>query len=374
MKKIIWIIVIVVIVGLLVWSRRGGETDKPANSIEPVKLGVIISQTGVASAFGEMSKFGIEMAVKEINEASGMATPMVEVVYEDDRTDPKAATGLYQKLTSIDKVDAIIGSNFDFVTQPIFALAETTGTVVISPSSPRIPGAFETNANSFVMMSDFSKIISELKPYLTGKSYKQLGIIHFASAFGAEITKTLKEINGGLNKPEVVEETYNQIGGNDFRTAILKLKTAGVDVLFLDMAGPDPLTFVRQAKQLGYAPTLIADTAVKDSLAAAGADQSLFNGVVVLNWDVTTDTFAAKFRALHGRDPGNSVNRAYDAVYILVNAVLATETSQEIPAFLEKTQFNTPNGDFRFSPEHAALNTPVAIEVIQDGKFTPLAN
>ncbi len=366
MRKIIWVIIILII-ALAYWWR--GSNPAPVASGEVIKIGAIISQTGVAAAFGEMSKFGIELAVKEINEAGGIEGRPVAVIYEDDRTDPKTAAGLYQKLTGIDKVDAIIGSNFDFVTQPIFALAETGEVVVASPSSPRIAGAFEPGAKSFVMMSDFSKIILELKPYLTSSPYKKLGIIHFASAFGAEITKTLTEINSSLGKSKIVEETYNEIGNNDFRTTILKLKDSGVDLVFLDMAGPDPLTFVRQAKQLAYAPVMIADTAIKDSVSMSGAEQALFNGVLVLNWDVTTADFARKFEEIYKRAPGNSVNRAYDAVYVLAQAVAEAESKSDIPKLLETKTWQTPNGPFKFNAEHAAETTAVELQIIKDGQY-----
>ena len=358
---------VVIILGL-VWMNK----KKEPVSGEPIKIGAIISETGFASAFGEMSRYGIEMAMKEINDKGGMNGRMVEVIYEDDRTDPKAAVGSYQKLTSVDKVDAIIGSNFDFVTQPIFAIAKDSGTVVISPSNPRIAGVFDTNSHSFVMMSDFSKIIYSLESYLSKSDYKKLAVVHFDSGFGAEIVKNLSEINKKLGKGEVVDEAYKQIGNNDFRTIILKLKQANVDIVFLDMVTIDPVTFMTQSKQLGFKPQVVTYDSVKDSLAIEGTDKSLFDGVVVLNWNVTPESFDKKFREIYKIEPANSVNRAYDALYILAEAVSKAKDKSEVPSLLENTKFKTPNGTFQFSAEHASLNTPTAIQTIQDGKFVPL--
>lgn len=367
-NTIIWVVVVAVVILGLVWMNK----KKEPISGEPIKIGAIISQTGVASAFGEMSKYGIEMAVKEINEGGGIDGRLIEVVYEDDRTDPKAALGLYQKLTGIDHVDAIIGSNFDFVTQPIFAVAKDGDTVIISPSNPRIAGVFDTNSHSFVMMSDFSKIIYSLESYLSSSEYKKLAVVHFDSGFGAEIVKTLAAINQKLGKPEVTNESYKQIGNNDFRTIILKLKQAGVDAVFLDMVTIDPVTFMNQSKQLGYKPQVITYDSVKDSLAIEGTDKSLFDGVVVLNWNMTPESFDKKFREMYKIDPANSVNRAYDAIYILAEAISKAKEKSEIPTILENTKFKTPNGTFQFSPEHAAQNTETAIQVIKGGKLIKL--
>ena len=364
-KKLPWIlgvVVVVLVVAIMAWRSE----EAPTSSI---KIGAVLSETGAAAAYGEMSRDGIEMAANEINAQGGVNGRKVDVLYEDDQTDPKTAVGVYQKFTSIDHVDAVIGSNFDFVSIPIFALAKTQGTVVVSPSNPRIPGSLDTNANSFVMMSDFSKIIENLQPYMAAHPYKQLAVIHLQSGFGAEIAKTLGGINQNLGKPAMIEEIYQEIGGNDFRTMILKLKSAGVDVVYVDAVDPDILTFVNQAKQLGFAPRIMMETAVKDTLATPGVNRSLLNGIIVLDWDIMPSSFAQKFEALYHRAPDNSANRAYDATYILADAVAKNNGGTGLASVLEATQFTTPNGPFSFTSDHAASSTPVAIEAINNGQL-----
>lgn len=368
MKKIIYIIVaLVILVGAYSFVSKKNVSDA-----KPIKIGVVISQTGIASAFGEMSKYGIDMAAQEINNNGGVDGRTVEIVYEDDHTDPKIAVSSYQKLTSIDKVDGIIGSNWDFVTQPLFALAKENGVVVISPSNPRIAGAFDTNDYSFVMMSDFSKIINGLENYVSGSSYKKMAVVHFKSEFGAEIAKNLKSINDKLGKSEIVDESYNQIGNNDFRTLIAKLKQSKVDLVFLDMVATDPITFVTQSKQLGFTPQFLTYDSIMDALAIEGTDKNLFDGVVVLNWNVVTKEFEQKFKDTYKKEPKNSVNRAYDAVYVLSEAISKSKDKSDISKILKSTEFKTPNGIFRFTPDHASSNTQIEVQIIKDGKLTKL--
>lgn len=363
MKKqyIVLAVIILVVVGFLVSkSNKSVPTEK-------IRIGAIISLTGFASSFGEMAQKGINLAVSEINAKGGVEGRQVEVVFEDDRTDPKTAAGLYQKMTGIDKVDAIIGSNFDFVTQPIFGLAKTGTTAVISPSNPRIAGTFDTNAQSFVMMSDFHKIVSVFQDYLTKEQYTKLGIVRFDSAFSAEIAKTLSGIVVGTGKPAIFEETYKQIGSNDFRTTILKLKNAKVDLVFLDMIAQDPSTFLIQAKQLGYKPKVITHVGIIDAMTLPGLDKRIFDEVVVLNWDVTTEAFAKAFEAKYQVQPSKSANRAYDATYILSKAIANTQDKGAIAKYLESNSFTTPNGPFTFTPEHAAGSTVVGLKEVKNG-------
>ncbi|MEN9524167.1 MAG: leucine-, isoleucine, valine-, threonine-, and alanine-binding protein BraC [Candidatus Parcubacteria bacterium] len=364
MKKVIFAVIVIIILILVVVFA--GKSD---SSPQTIKIGSILSETGVAASFGEMSHKGIELAAKELNE-SGVNGQKVQIVYEDDQTDPKTAAGLYHKLTGVDHVDAIIGSNFDFVTQPLFSLAKDGDTIVISPSNPRIPGSFDTNKNSFVMMTEFSDIIRVFKTYLSTTTYKQLGIVRFESSFAEQIEKTLNDIQIELGKKPLISETYKQIGNNDFRTQILKLKQSGVDLVFLDMIAIDPYTFVTQAKQLGYNPKIITHVGLQDALSVPDVDPKVFNGVVSVNWNVSTDDFIKRFNDAYGIKPDKSANRAYDAVYILVDALtMIKKDKSKLVSTLETVNFTTPNGSFAFNKNHSAVTTQVRLDIVKDGKF-----
>jgi branched-chain amino acid transport system substrate-binding protein len=347
-----------------------GTREQTQKTTDPITIGAIISQTGFAAAFGEMSQQGMELAVAEINANGGIDGRPVVLQIEDDATDPKTAAGLYQKLTSVDGLSAIIGSNFDFVTQPLFALAETGPAVVVSPSNPRIAGSFDTNAQSFVMMSDFAQIIGGLEGYLNDTSYTKLGIVRFDSAFSAEITRNLTEMTVADGKPAPVVETYQTLGGNDFRTAILKLKQENVDLVFIDMIGTDSGVFLKQAAELEYAPQVVAHVGLVDALSSGQFASDLFEGVVMLDWNETPVDFREKFVKAYGVEPTNSANRAYDAVYILADAIATVGTdAAAIAAHLADTSFETPNGTFTFTAEHAARETQVALRVVRNGAF-----
>ena len=360
MKKIFGFVLLVVVLLIVVVLVKDPE------STGTIKIGAIISETGVAAAFGEMSHKGIDLAVKEINEKGGIDGKKVEVVFEDDQTDPKTAAGAFQKLTGINNVSAIIGSNFDFVTQPLFSLAATNKVVVVSPSNPRIPGAFDTNSHSFVMMTEFSDIVREFDSYLKTAQYTQLGILRFESSFAEKIQTTLNEMQSEYGKKPIVVETYKQIGNNDFKTQILKLKQAKVDMVFLDMIATDPVTFMNQAKQLSYFPKIITHIGIQDAMGMKDVDPNMFNGAVLINWNFSPTPFISKFETAYGVKPDKSANRAYDAVYVLAQAIAK---GGDLAKTLESEVFLTPNEQFKFSANHAAENTPVLVQTIKDGKL-----
>jgi branched-chain amino acid transport system substrate-binding protein len=368
-KKIIWAIIVLVAIVLIIIGVTSNSSQTGQNTGEPIKIAAIISETGVAAAFGEMAHKGIALAQKEINAKGGVNGRVVEIVWENDQTDPKVSSGLFQKVTGIDKVDAIIGSNFDFVTQPLFSLAKTNGVVVVSPSNPRIPGAFDTNEYSFVMMTEFSDIIRKFDEYLKQEQYTQLGILRFESSFAEEIQKTLNAMEIERGHKPVIAETYKQIGNNDYKTQILKLKQANVDMVFLDMIGPDPITFVRQAKTLNYAPKVISHIGLQDALSMLDIDPEIFDGTVLINWNYSPDAFVQKFEAEYGMKPDKSADRAYDSVYVLADAISRSKDSAELRSVLESRTFSTPNGNFKFNQNHAAQSTEVLIQKVEGGKL-----
>lgn len=368
MKKLTIIVVIAIIVIVLI-SVFSTKPSSPAGSKEPIKIGVIISETGFAAAFGEMSHKGIQLATDEINASGGIDGRKVEIVWENDQTDPKVSSGLFQKVTGIDKVDAIIGSNFDFVTQPLFSLAKTNKVVVISPSNPRIPGAFDTNDHAFVMMTEFDTIVRSFKDYLNKETYSQLGIVRFESSFAESIEKTLNTMQSELGKNPLISETYKQIGNNDFKTQILKLKQAKVDLVFLDMIGPDPVTFVQQANALGFKPKYITHIGIQDALSINGVDPNMFNGTVLINWNFSPASFYERFMKAYTVQPDKSADRAYDAVYVLAQAIAKKPAGTDLATTLEQGTFVTPNTSFKFNANHAADTTPVLIQTIKEGKL-----
>jgi branched-chain amino acid transport system substrate-binding protein len=366
MKKQIGITLFVIIIlasCILTWQKQAPEV---------VRIGAIVSETGVAAQFGAMSRNGIELAVEEINANGGIGGKQVVLVAENDMTDPKTAAGLYKKLTSIDHVDAIIGSNFDFTVQPVFDLAKNGATVVITPSASRIPGSLETNSMSFSMLTPFDHIVSALTEYMKGTTYSKLAVIHYTSGFGQQITTTLGAIAREQGKGDVMDETYSTFGTTDWKPYILKLKHAGVDMVFCDMLGDDLLRFTKDTKTLGYTGTIMTHNDIRNILNKEGTDTSTLENVIVLNWDVlSTDSFDKVFTSRFGTMPMNHASQAYQAVYVLKGA-LEQGGKADLTKTLTTQSFSTPLGTFSFTKDHDASHTPIKVQKVVGGKLVVL--
>ncbi|MEK7136246.1 MAG: ABC transporter substrate-binding protein, partial [Patescibacteria group bacterium] len=329
-----------------------------------------ISMTGVAAGTGEYAQKALVLAEEEINNNGGIDGRPVEITIEDDVTDPTKAVTAFNKLVDVDKVEGVIGSLWDFTTQPLMPLALSKKIALISPTNFRIAGSFDLNDYSFVMLSDFSKVVATLEGYLKDSKAEKVAVVHYNSGFGAEIAKTLNTVMVGLGKPAVLDESYNTLGGNDFRTTVLKLKTAGVDTVFIDALDIDTLNFLQRSKELGYTPTIITHVLILDALQNADVDKTLLEGVVVLNWETSSADFEKVFTKKYGIGPAKSADKVYDTVYVLAEAIAKAESTDQVATYLETTEFKTINGKISFTTDHASANTPVKVQVIKNGVLT----
>src|SRR5437763_6870233 len=76
----------------------------------PIKIGVIEPLSGPVAASGNYVRMGAEIARDWINARGGVNGRRVELVIEDNKSDPKEAASAAEKLIVRDKVPAIMGA------------------------------------------------------------------------------------------------------------------------------------------------------------------------------------------------------------------------------------------------------------------------
>ena len=76
----------------------------------PLRIGFQLHRTGIGAVYGRWYERTTSAAVKLINEKGGIAGRQVEIVAEDDGTDPKRGAEVVEKLATQHKVDLIFGT------------------------------------------------------------------------------------------------------------------------------------------------------------------------------------------------------------------------------------------------------------------------
>lgn len=104
-KLTLLVIGCIILVGLLVLSKKDGQvkqpTEKPTEKSQPTKIGVILPLSGNFASPGNDAVKGIDL-YKESN-------PGCEFIVEDDKGEPKETLNAFNKLKSIDKARYFFG-------------------------------------------------------------------------------------------------------------------------------------------------------------------------------------------------------------------------------------------------------------------------
>src|SRR5262245_21301901 len=86
-----------------------------AQSGAPIKIGFQVHRTGIGAAYGRWYEQTSVAAVKLINESGGIGGRPIEMITEDDGTDPKRGAEVVEKFANQHKVDLVFGILFSHV-------------------------------------------------------------------------------------------------------------------------------------------------------------------------------------------------------------------------------------------------------------------
>ena len=86
-----------------------------AQSSAPIKIGFQAHRTGIGASYGRWYEKTSLAALKAINDAGGINGRPVEIITEDDGTDPKRGAEVVEKFATQHKTDIVFGTLFSHV-------------------------------------------------------------------------------------------------------------------------------------------------------------------------------------------------------------------------------------------------------------------
>ena len=86
-----------------------------AQSAAPIRIGFQVHRTGIGAAYGRWYDRTTTAAAKVINDAGGINGRPVEIIAEDDGTDPKRGAEVIEKFATHHKADIAFGTLFSHV-------------------------------------------------------------------------------------------------------------------------------------------------------------------------------------------------------------------------------------------------------------------
>jgi branched-chain amino acid transport system substrate-binding protein len=332
---------------------------------DPIKIGGIapLSPPGGVQT-GESLRDGMKVAVDELNKNGGLLGSQVELIIEDTSGVPEKGVAAFERLASRENVVAVTGSAHSAVCMAVGPVAQKHGLPFVAGecwadgvTAAQIPQVFRiTVANSLVysVAADWAKEVG----------FKNVAIIAENSDWGFGVIDVFRK---NLESAGVKVTSFNaERTVSDFTPQLLELKRADPrpDLLIAGFTGSNLLLMLRQAYDLGLAPT--AETAVF----AAGAD-----ALEPEFWNVMGDagvhvianpaglpgkpdtplarSFGEGYEAMTGR-PANSVAmEGYDGIMVIAEAIEKAQSAepQKIEAALRDLSWDGTRGTISFAQE-----------------------
>lgn len=248
--------VLVLTFSLTACNKSGGGGDT-------IKVGVVLPTTGREAKPGQYQKEGIELAIKQINDAGGVNVGgkkmKFQEVFYDDGSDQAKSASLAERAMSSDNVTAVLGGYST-------ALGEAES---VMPDRYKTPWITTGAAASTIFSHGYKYVFGTLSPtnLLGSTTAEYLGSLIDAGKLkkGLKIAMALENTDHGLDYGNGINQWIEQhpgyftvvmsekfdLGAPDFSGLLQKVNAAKADIFLADAHLQDYITMQRQYLQTG---------------------------------------------------------------------------------------------------------------------------
>jgi branched-chain amino acid transport system substrate-binding protein len=355
-------------------ALKEDKSAKPAAAPIRAKIGVISIITGQGAAYGEAITNGIKLALEEVN-AKGEV--LIDLKVEDSSGKQEQALAAAQKLINSEKVVAIIGptlSNEMFAAGPEASASGVPimGTSTTAKGIPQI--------GKFVFRNSMPE--SQAIPASVGQAVKKYNIKKVALLYGNDdaFTKsgfdTMKEVAETL-KLNVVTIQEFQKGQADYKAQLTKITSLKPDAVFCSALYNEGGVILAQARKMGLTVPFVGGNGFNSPKVIEIAKDAAEGLIVATPWfgeknDPKVKAFVAKYEKAYGKKPDQFAAQAYDAFYIMTNALKAAGSADRAKlrdALAATRNFQGVVGRFSFDADRDVVMTP-SVLIVKGGKFT----
>jgi branched-chain amino acid transport system substrate-binding protein len=242
-------------------------TVRPVPPKSEIVIGSVLGLTGSLAYFGFETKWAYERAVKAVNERGGIylreygtKLPVKLIIY-DDKSDPTARVSLVEKLITVDKVDAILGSvgtTFALAAAPVIEKYKVpcVSSGVASVKLHEQGYKYAAFTNFFLSYDQFLVFFKAWETLPEAERPKTVAIWEEATEHGKENADYMEKYSKEYGYKILLREKYPP--GSDFTDLIAKTKALNPDVVLGLPTGTDAINMIRQAKELNFCPKMWA--------------------------------------------------------------------------------------------------------------------
>lgn len=276
-RKIVAVVLAVLMTGMLLTActeNKNGQQD--ADAEDYIKVGIVIPQTGVLTAFGAGTEEMTQYALDQINEAGGLevdgTVKKLKLFVGDSQSEPEKARQVAQQMISGQNVDVMLTSHTADTTVPVSEACEEAGILCLSVDTP--DEAWAASDHQYSYHAGFNTE-NELLCFLdawkaAGVTSGKIGVMHADDAEGQAMMAAITAFAAAYGY-EICDP-----GTSNYSAMVRRLKEEDCEIVAGVMLTSDFGTFYRKLKASGYMPEVctVAKAALfEEDVAAVGADR-----------------------------------------------------------------------------------------------------
>ena len=360
------------------WVAVTGLVMGVAVAAEPVKIGMVTTLSTKAGYLGEDIRDGFRLAIEQ--QEGKLGGVPVELLVDDDGRKPEKGKQIAERYIKRDGVKIMTGIVFSNVAMAVVPKVARSGVFYISANAgPSALAGKGCHENYFNVAWQNDNLHEAMGQYVTEQGYDNVYLLAPNYPAGKDALAGFKRYYKG----GIAGETYTKLGQSDYAAELATLRAARPDAVFFFLPGGMGINFLKQYSQAGlnqsipvFGPAFSFDERLLKAVGDAAV--GVRNGS---QWSHDLDNpenkaFVAAFRQAYGRTPTLYASQGYDAARLIGSALQATggDPSNE-KAFrqaLEKADFASVRGKFRFGPNHHPVQDLYVREVVktEDGTIT----
>ena len=295
------------------------------------RIGGIGPTTGGAAIYGTAVMNAAQLAVDEINAAGGVNGYELELNFQDDEHDAEKSVNAYNTVRDWG-AKIILGS---VTSAPCIAVAEKTqadNVFQITPSGTAVDCVKYDNAFRVCFSDPTQGIIATQYIKANALGAKVAVIYDSSDTYSTGIYESFAAEANTQGLEIVAAEAFTADTKTDFSVQLQKAKDAGADLLFLPIYYSEAALILAQASQIEYAPVIFGVDGMDGILGVENFDAALAENVIFLSPFTSTvndkaEVFSAAYEEKYGEIPNQFAADAYDAVYIIKQALEQAEAT-----------------------------------------------
>jgi branched-chain amino acid transport system substrate-binding protein len=342
-----------------------------------IKLGIVAPMTGPNSRYGAYAMHGVQLAVKEINDAGGVNGKQLQIDTGDSQCAPVEGVSATQRLINQDGVKFIIGDICSSVTLAMEPVVEDAKVLLLNAASSNPEITYKAGVGGFKWTyrnypTDEARAAMVVKYAAEKRNLHKFAVLSVDSDFGrgavAFSKKYLPEYGSSI-----VSEDYFKEGEVDFHSVLSKIQASGAQAILMYSQTDTTAIVGQQMIEMGLAGKLplvgSGDFNVPSNIEAA--PEAMEGAIEAAAWLPSYDSpgnqaFVKRYEAAYGgEEPNTHAYQFWETTHLLAQAMINAKSTDgdAVRASLSAIKFDSPMGTVVFDDHNQARRPMILIEV-----------